>query len=169
MKYRGTCLCWLGVSRREVRNNQAELSCINESFCSNVPAISGEAAMDTKHSSHLERQKPKSKEMDAMNVSVRFSPEVVRKFARLEAFVHGSQHFDSGLLINLQSLASGKPPTLDLIIPEIAQLASETMRHVQATGDTRAADAFADLTSSLFEPKAMTALVDSPSVRVARK
>lgn len=125
--------------------------------------------MDTKHSSHLERQKPKSKEMDAMNVSVRFSPEVTRKFARLEAFVHGSPHFDSGLLTNLQSLASGKAPCLDEIIPEMAQLASETMRHVEATGDTRAADALSDLTSSLLEPKAMTALVDTPSVRVGRK
>jgi hypothetical protein len=125
--------------------------------------------MNSKQDSHVDRHKPKFREVNALDVSVKFSPEVARKFARLEAFVHDSPHFDSGLLINLQSLASGKSPCLDEIIPGMAQLASETMRHVQATGDTRAADALSDLISSMFEPKALTALVDAPSVRVGRK
>jgi hypothetical protein len=137
MEYRRPRAYRLGVSGREPRSNQVELSCINESFCSNVPATSNEAAMDGSQGSHLERQKPKFKEMDALNVSVRISPDVARNFARLEAFVHDSPHFDSGLLVNLQSLASGKSPPLAEIIPEMAQLARETMQHVQATGDIR--------------------------------
>lgn len=125
--------------------------------------------MTAKQDSHVERHKPKVRKTDAIDVSVKFSPEVARNFARLEAFVHDSPHFDSGLLINLQSLASGKAPSLNEIIPEMAQLARETMQHVQATGDTRAADALLDLTSSMFEPKALTALIPTPSLRPGRK
>jgi hypothetical protein len=94
---------------------------------------------------------------------------VARNFARLEACVHDSPHFDSGLLVNLQLLALGKPACLDTVLPEMAQLARETMQHVQATGDARAADALLDLTSSMGEPNAFTALVDTPAVRVGRK
>lgn len=66
-------------------------------------------------------------EINPDSARVQFGPEVVRSFARLEAMVHGSKHYDPDLLENLQELASGKNPTVHIALTEMGLIAGETM------------------------------------------
>jgi hypothetical protein len=89
-------------------------------------------------------------EIDADLAKVQFSPEVVAGFARLEALVHDSPHFNPEIRENLRDLASGKTFDVHLALTEMALIAQNTMRHVTATGDTRAEQALDDPTSDMM-------------------
>jgi hypothetical protein len=92
----------------------------------------------------------KGTEIDADAATVRFSPQVVRSFAQLEAMVHDSPHFSAEIKENLQGFASGKPSPVHTALTEMGLIARETMNHVRATGDTRAEQALNDLLSDVM-------------------
>ena len=75
---------------------------------------------------------------DGETLRVRFSPEVTRQFARLVAMVHNSDHFGPEILLELRDRVAGKPVSVRGTIASVAAIVQETMRHVAATGDTRA-------------------------------
>jgi len=117
---------------------------------------------------HTERHTSGTQKIDAEGVRVQFAPGVVRGFARLEALVHDSPHFDSDLLLNLQDLAAGKPFFIQTALSEMALLTRETMKHVQATGDKRAEEALEELHERLMgdpDPKTVTVLVPKSRAR----
>lgn len=84
-------------------------------------------------------------EIDPGTLRVQFSDDVIRSLNRIEAAVHDSKHFDSDLLVNLQDLTSGKPIPVSYALSEVALITRETMKHVHATGDTKAAEALDQL------------------------
>lgn len=86
---------------------------------------------------------------DAETLRVQFSPEMTQQFARLEAMVHDSNHFESEILDELQDRAAGKPISVKNTILSVAAIVQETMRHVAATGDTRAEEQLGHLVSEL--------------------
>jgi hypothetical protein len=92
----------------------------------------------------------KGTEIDADNATIQFSPVVTRSFARLEAMVHDSPHFSSEIRENLQDLAAGKAFPVHTALTEMGLIAKETMKHVAATGDTRAEQALGDLISDVM-------------------
>jgi hypothetical protein len=112
-----------------------------------------ESALAEKHASRKQR-------VNADDVEIKFSPEVVRSLTRLEALLHDSPHYSSDLLENLRDLASGKPQPVQIVLTEMALITRETMRHVQATGDKRAAEALRDFHEALMaDPASKTCTV----------
>ena len=93
----------------------------------------------------------KLEEIDPYKVTVRFSPRVKAALADLEAAVHFSKHFDGDVYAMVQGWARGKSPTVRDVIVEFPLIARETFRHIHATGDKRAEEAWDDLSSQLFE------------------
>jgi hypothetical protein len=118
--------------------------------------------MREKEEARLARHATRAQKIDADTARIQFSPEVVRSFARLEALVHDSTHYAPDLLVNLQELASGKHYPVHMALNEMALITRETMKHVHATGDTRAEQALDDLISSVMnigsDPKPVTVL-----------
>jgi hypothetical protein len=90
-------------------------------------------------------------EMDPRGVDIHFPPEVQRAFADLAATVHSSEQFDSDVLKTVQEWASGKAPSVYDIMTAFPLVAEETFKHVHATGDQRAADAWGQIGSELLE------------------
>jgi hypothetical protein len=88
--------------------------------------------------------------MDADSARVRFSPDTARSFARLEAALSDSKHFDAGLLVNLQELAEGKTLSVHRALSEVANITRETMRHITATGDAKAKAALDEVITNLM-------------------
>jgi hypothetical protein len=119
---------------------------------------------DTKrHTGHTQR----ATEIDQSTITLKFSEDVLRAMRRLEAAVHGSKHFDSDLLQNLERLTSGEPIPVDHAVSEIALITKETMKHIHATGDKLAERAFQDFLDQIMtpigkEPKTIT-LLRTPS------
>ena len=108
-------------------------------------------------------------EIDADTATIQFSPVVVRGFARLEAMIHDSPHFDSDLRENLRQLASGKPFPVHMALTEMALITRETMDHVHATGDTRAQQALDELITDVMgvgrDGDSMPVTLIAPKVR----
>jgi len=89
--------------------------------------------------------------IDAKTAKIKFSQEVVKSLGRLEALVHGSAHYSPELLKNLQDWASGRPISgVSMALTEMALITRETMKHVNATGDTRAEETLGELISALM-------------------
>jgi len=84
-------------------------------------------------------------------IKVSFSPAVKAAFADLAAAVHFSEHFDSGMRRELQEWAAGKELTAHSVILALPTLAGETFRHIQATGDARAQEAWDEISSQIAE------------------
>jgi hypothetical protein len=117
---------------------------------------------------HSERHASGVQKIDADGVTVQFAPGVVASFARLEALVHDSSHYASDLRLNLQDLATGKPYPIQTALSEMALITLETMKHVRATGDTRAEKALEELHERLMgdpDPKTVTVLVPKMRAR----
>ncbi len=89
-------------------------------------------------------------EIDADTARVQFSPVVRKSLARLEALVNDSPTFSPTLVENLHELASGAPYSVHTALTEMALIARETMKHVHATGDTRAKEALDDLIANVM-------------------
>ena len=96
------------------------------------------------------RVRGKAAELEADSVLVTYSPAVLRGFARIEAAVHNSQHFDSDILQNLQGYTGGESRTVQDALTGVALITEQTMRHINATGDKAAEEALDDLTCTLL-------------------
>ena len=108
------------------------------------------------------------RKLDLDDVQIQLAPEVLRSLSRIEALVHDSSHFDKDLLVNLQGLTSGKPIPVQMALTEVGLITRETMKHVHATGDKRAAEALSDLHNQLMgdpNPKPFAVLVSKGRAR----
>jgi hypothetical protein len=90
-------------------------------------------------------------EIDPMNVVVKFSPQVTEAFGDLAAAVHFSEHFDGDMLRTVQDYAAGKPRSVHDILISLPVIASETFKHVHATGDQRASEAWSKIGLEMLE------------------
>jgi len=90
-------------------------------------------------------------QMDPRSVNIQFAPEVQRAFGDLAAAVHFSEHFDGEMLKTVQEWAAGKAASVHDVVTALPVIAQETFKHVHATGDQKAADAWATIGSELLE------------------
>jgi hypothetical protein len=97
------------------------------------------------------RHSRKETEMDPRGVDIHFPPEVQRAFADLAAAVQSSPQFDPETLKTVQEWGSGKPSSVYDILTAFPLVAEETFKHIHATGDERAADAWGQIGSDLLE------------------
>jgi hypothetical protein len=89
--------------------------------------------------------------MDPITVQVHFSKEVRRAFSALAAAVHLSDHFDADMLSVLQDWAAGKKQSVFDVMVAFPAIAKQTFKHIHATGDKRAEQAWGEIGSELLE------------------
>jgi len=89
--------------------------------------------------------------MDPRGVNIHFAPEVQRAFGDLAAAVHSSGHFDGEMLKTVQEWAAGKAASVHDVMTSLPVIAKETFKHVEATGDQKAAQAWDTIGSELLE------------------
>jgi hypothetical protein len=99
------------------------------------------------HASHASRET----ELNPRNIEIRFSPGVRNAFNDLDAAVHFSEHFDADMKGVLQRWAEGKTPSAHEFVTAIPLIAAETFRHIHATNDQKARDAWEDIAGQLSE------------------
>ena len=83
--------------------------------------------------------------LNAREVELRLSEPVRGALADLKAAVHFSKHFDPDVLVALTRISEGKSPSAHDFIISLPTIAEETFRHIQATGDERAREAWSQL------------------------
>ncbi len=93
----------------------------------------------------------KATELDAKAIQVHFSPRLTQAFRDLAAAVHFSEHFDNGTLRTVQDFAEGKSTSLHGVMISLPVLATETFKHIEATGDDRAREAWEDISAQMSE------------------
>lgn len=97
--------------------------------------------------SHRDR----TKALDPRNIEVRFSPEVRHTLGDLAAAVRPSRHFKADMFGILRQWAEGEPPSVHHVLVSFSLLAEETFKHIRATGDRRAEEAWSDFASAMSE------------------
>jgi hypothetical protein len=97
--------------------------------------------------SHTEKQS----ERDGRDLQIHFSPQMKNAFADLAAAVHFSDHFDRDILVVVQRWAEGKPQTVYDILTAFPAVAEETFKHISATRDERAQDAWDEIRNQMPE------------------
>jgi hypothetical protein len=97
-----------------------------------------------------ERQRP-SETLDPLRISVHLSDDARRAFGDLAAAVHFSDHFDPTICSILEDMAAGKRVTVGGMLCALPEIASETFKHLQATGDERVAEAWHEVSESFSE------------------
>jgi hypothetical protein len=100
--------------------------------------------MPTSHANKIAHSDPRS-------VAVHLSPEVRGAFADLAAAVHFSEHFDADTLLTVQELAADKKLSVFDVLTAFPLIAEETFKHIHATGDKRAAEAWNEIGSELLQ------------------
>lgn len=93
----------------------------------------------------------KAPELDARTIKVSFSPRVKLALSDLAAAVHFSDHFESDIRDALNEWTADKQPSIHDVLIVLPHLASETFRHIHATGDTRAEQAWDEFAGQLNE------------------
>jgi hypothetical protein len=93
----------------------------------------------------------KASELDARGIEIQFSPQMHSAFQDLAAAVHFSEHFDGDMLSVLQDWAAGKRKSVHDILIALPLIAQETFKHIQATGDDRAREAWDEICSQMSE------------------
>ena len=80
-------------------------------------------------------------------------PEALRKsFGDLAAAVQFSEHFDQGHILSIiQDWSSGRTTTVQGFAMALPEIAEETLKHIQATDDERAAQAWEDIKLEIGE------------------
>jgi hypothetical protein len=97
------------------------------------------------------RHTQKAAELDARGIEVHFSPEVRNAFADLAAAVHFSKHFDGDILGIVQDWATGKRQSVYNVLKALPSVAEETSKHIRATGDKRAEEAWSEIGLKMSE------------------
>ena len=90
-------------------------------------------------------------QIDANAIKVHFSPAVTSAFGDLEEAVRTSGHFDRDLLRTVQELAAGADKSAHAVLISLPAIAAETMKHVRATGDAKAEQAWNDIAAQMNE------------------
>lgn len=90
-------------------------------------------------------------DLDPRSTTVDFSPEVRSAFRDLAAAVHFSDHFDPLMLQTVQAWAETQKPSVHDVVTALPILASETFKHIQATGDKAVERIWGNIGSELLE------------------
>jgi hypothetical protein len=93
----------------------------------------------------------KANELDAGEIDVHFSPRVTQAFRDLAAAVHFSEHFDGDIKKIVEDWAAGKPKSIHGVLVALPSIAGETFKHIAATGDERAQEAWDEIGSQMLE------------------
>jgi hypothetical protein len=93
----------------------------------------------------------KRTELDAGGIEVHFSEGVKSAFADLAAAVHFSEHFDGDMRDTLEDWVGGKTNSLHAVLISLPSIAEETFRHIRATGDKRAEEAWREICEQIPE------------------
>ena len=93
----------------------------------------------------------KAAEVEARDIKVQLSPAVTSAFSDLEQAVRGSEHFDGDIIRIVQDYAAGKTKSVHDVLIGLPAIAMETMKHVRATGDKRAEQAWEDIAAQMNE------------------
>ena len=109
-----------------------------------MPGINQKRVMAKPHLSRVgESSDPRSTRID-------FSPEVRSAFRDLAAAVHFSD-FDPLILQTVQEWAGTRKPSVEDVVTSLPVIASETFRHIHATGDEKAREAWSAIGGELLE------------------
>jgi hypothetical protein len=92
-------------------------------------------------------------ELDATSILVSFSPQLTQAFADLAAAVHFSRDFDPAIFETVKEWGEGKKKTLHGVLISLPSIADETMKHIHATGDERAREAWEEIQLKIAEEK----------------
>jgi hypothetical protein len=90
-------------------------------------------------------------DVDPDSILVRLSPEVRNAFGDLAAAIHFSEHFDADMRDEVKDWAVGKPRSIRSVLVAFPCIAEETSRHIRATGDKRAEDAWRAIGRQMLE------------------
>lgn len=90
-------------------------------------------------------------EIDARGIEVHFSERVRSAFADLAAAAHFSEHFDGDMLDSVREWGAGRPVSVHEALTSLPLIAEETAKHVRATGDKRAEDAWQEVGLAMSE------------------
>lgn len=93
----------------------------------------------------------REEEVNARSLRLHFSASVRQAFGDLEAAVHFSQEFSDDMRAIVNDWAVGRSPTLHDVLIAFPLIAEHTFRHIRATGDQRAQDAWDQLSSQINE------------------
>ncbi len=99
---------------------------------------------------HADRTR-KAKPPSGGEMQISFSAPVMAAIGDLAAAVHFSEHFDSDIRKVLQDWAGKKTLNANSFLVAFPAVAEETFKHIQATGDTRASDAWDGLRIQMAE------------------
>jgi hypothetical protein len=89
--------------------------------------------------------------VDAREFKVHLPEGLRRALGDLAAAIHFSEHFDDLMLENLEDWAAGRPLALHGFVASLPAIVEETMKHIAASGDSRAAKALASVQLELQE------------------
>ncbi len=95
----------------------------------------------------------RSSELDPASILVSFSPQLTQAFADLAAAVHFSQHFDRDIFGIVNDWGQGKTKSLRNVLIALPSIADETLKHIHATGDERAKEAWKQIQLEMAEEK----------------
>jgi len=78
---------------------------------------------------------------------------LTQAFADLAAAVHFSEHFDRDIFDVLKGWGDGKKQSLHGVLIALPSIADETLKHIHATGDERAREAWEEIQRKIAEEK----------------
>jgi ABC-type uncharacterized transport system ATPase subunit len=84
---------------------------------------------------------------------VSFSPQLTQAFADLAAAVHFSQDFDRDIFGIVKDWGQGKTKSLRNVLIALPSIADETVKHIHATGDERAKEAWKEIQLEMAEER----------------
>jgi hypothetical protein len=90
-------------------------------------------------------------QLDARNLSVRFSPPVQEALRSIAAASADSNHFDHGIQGIVEGWSNGKPTTVHDVMIALPAIAREVTNHVEATHDSVMKEALDELCMQLPE------------------
>jgi hypothetical protein len=95
---------------------------------------------------------PKPGELDPQSVIVEFGPELRRSFGDLADAVRFDENFDADMRSIVEGWAAKGKTSVHDLLAALPVIAAETFKHVQATSNQRAQDAWIDIGIQLAEP-----------------
>lgn len=90
-------------------------------------------------------------ELDAREISISFSPKVQKAFGSLAASVRHSEHFGQEMYDMLEDWSQGKKATVYDVLVTLPLIAQDMAKHVKATNDRNAEEAWGDICIQMFE------------------
>lgn len=95
-------------------------------------------------------------ELNPIEIEIHFSPRLMQAFKDLSAAVHFSEHFSPEIRMNLEDWVTKGPRSLHSALTGLPSIAEETIKHIAATGDQRAQEAWDNVDIQMREKNGFT-------------